>query len=188
MEKVVISHPTYHHFVGNGQYDSNIDIILHTAPEKTTEQVLKIMCRNNHPEISSHHDLIFSELPLPYQVPPTEPIGNIVAPRTVYQRRKILWTDQGREDYETLLTSQLKDLRKTWLCSSSPASTSVLLQSTSSILSLAATSTNPYVSLNESRADIQTKPLKQIVAARRRLNTKHKMLARTCSANAKAQF
>ena len=188
MKKVDISHPTYHHFVGNGQYDSNIDILLHTAPDITTEIVLKIMCRNNHPEISSHHDLIFSELTLPYQAPPTEPIGNTVAPRTTYERSKILWTDQGREDYETLLSSQLKDLRKTWLCSSSLASTSVLLQSTSSILSLAATSTNPCVSLNETRADRQTKPPKQIVAARRRLNTKHRMLARTCSANAKAQF
>ena len=28
LTKVLIEHPTYHHFVGNGQFDSNIDIIL----------------------------------------------------------------------------------------------------------------------------------------------------------------
>ena len=188
MKKVHISHPTYHHFVGNGQYDSNIDIILHTAPDIITEVVLKIVCRNDHPEISSHHDLILSEFILPYQAPIREPVCMTVAPRTFHQRRKILWTDQGKKDYETLITTQLRELRETWLSSSSLASTSVLLQSTTSILSLAATSTNPYVSLNEERKDRQSKPPPQIITARRRLNTKHKILARTNSAKAKADF
>ena len=33
LSQVVILHPTYHHFVGNGQYDSNIDVILYTTAD-----------------------------------------------------------------------------------------------------------------------------------------------------------
>ena len=41
LNQVRLHHKTYHHFVGNGNSDSEIDIILHTK-ESTTKKVLKI--------------------------------------------------------------------------------------------------------------------------------------------------
>ena len=142
LTQVKICHPTYHHFVGNGQYDSNIDIILHTASEGVSEIVTNIICRNDHPEISSHHDIIISELSLPYQAPPQKQSDLLVAPRTLYERSKIIWSEEGKVQYQRLVASQLHGLRDRWLNSDSKASISVLYQSTNSIMNLAAITTN----------------------------------------------
>ena len=69
LSQVAIHHPTYHHFVGNGKFDSNIDIILHTTSDVISETITRIICRNDHPEISSHHDIILSQVSLPHDVP-----------------------------------------------------------------------------------------------------------------------
>ena len=60
LTQVPILHPTYHHFVGDGKFDSNIDILLHTKLGNVSEVVTDIMCIKNDPEISSHHDMIIS--------------------------------------------------------------------------------------------------------------------------------
>ena len=58
-----IDHPTYHHFMGNGRSDSNIDKVL--CPTNTLETLLYILCRNEDPivNISSSHDIIMSSWP-----------------------------------------------------------------------------------------------------------------------------
>ena len=58
-------HNTYHHFVGNGMYDSDIDILLHTENENVSETVTKILCKHDHPSILSHHDVILSSFAIP---------------------------------------------------------------------------------------------------------------------------
>ena len=67
LSQVPVSHPTYHHFVGDGKYDSNIDILLHTKTEDVTEEVTNIMCVNDIPEVTSHHDILLSHCSLPAQ-------------------------------------------------------------------------------------------------------------------------
>ena len=67
LTQVPILHPTYHHFVGDGKFNSNIDILLHTKLGNVSEVVTDIMCIKNDPEISSHHDMIFSKFSLPLQ-------------------------------------------------------------------------------------------------------------------------
>ena len=58
---VDISHKTYHHFVGNGRFDSDIDLIMHSKNASTCETVTQIWCKLNEPEINSHHDVIISK-------------------------------------------------------------------------------------------------------------------------------
>ena len=187
LTQVEICHPTYHHFVGNGLYDSNIDILLHTTDNSITETVTKIICKNEHPEISSHHDIILSEFTLPYQAPLPPTAGLTVAPRTTYQRNKILWTEQGKLAFEKLVSKQLQELRQTWLRSSSLASTSVLIQTTNSIMNLAASNTNSSVCLNEVRKSRVVRTPHQVMVAKRRLKRKHRLLVKHSTPSAKRQ-
>ena len=175
LSQVAISHPTYHHFVGDGLYDSNIDIILHTGMQ-VCETVTEIVCKNQHPEISSHHDIILSKFNLPYQPSPTPQSGLKVAPRTAYLRSKILWTDEGKDLYRNIVTSQLQELRMTWLDSNSKANISVLLDCTNTVLNIAAITTNPSKSLDERGNEKALKTPHVIKVALRKLKTKQKLM------------
>ena len=58
-------HKTYHHFLGNGLFDSAIDVILCTKSKPINEQIEQILCKNDHLWIKSHHDAIISTFTLP---------------------------------------------------------------------------------------------------------------------------
>ena len=151
LTQVAIKHPTYHHFVGDGKFDSNVDVILHSTAEEVSETVTKIICTNDHPEISSHHDVIMSAFTLPTQIlPPVSP-DCVVAPRTAYNRKKVLWTENGADMYQKAVATQLYQLRQSWHNPSSLASTSILMQCTNEIMSLAASATNHCVDLNQKK-------------------------------------
>ena len=187
LTQVVILHPTYHHFVGSGQFDSNIDVLLHSTEDSVQETISRIICRNDHPDITSHHDIILSEFRLPYQAPPAKSSGLLVAPRCRYDRNKILWTEQGKTEYRNLVSSQLSELRETSLNPSSKALTSILMQNTNAILNLAASATNPSVSLNDSKPVKKTKTPHQIKVARRKLANKHKLMCKRTSVSSRFQ-
>ena len=61
---VEIPHKTYHHFTGQDSFDSQIDMILHSA-YVSRESIIRIRCKFNEPEISSHHDVIISRCNIP---------------------------------------------------------------------------------------------------------------------------
>ena len=187
LSQVVILHPTYHHFVGGGQYDSNIDVILYTAMDSVTETISKIICRNDHPEISSHHDIILSEFSLPYQDQPQQSLGLTAAPRCTFIRNKVIWTDAGAAAYQNLVAAQLQDLRQTWLNSNSRACASIMIQNTNSILNLAANATNSCVSLNEPKTTKMKKTPHQVRVAKRKLTTKYKNMVKRHSESSKRQ-
>ena len=125
--RVNIPHATYHHFVGHGSYDSNIDIIVHSSNVPRKEEVTAILCKLDYPEILSHHDPILSEFVLPLQL--SEPnLDNLVtAPRVDIKREKIIWTDDGISAYQSLVAPQLEQLRERWMNPTSRTSMSVLL-------------------------------------------------------------
>ena len=75
------------------------------------------------------------------------PEKNIVNLRVDNERVKIIWADEGIELYEKYVGDNLERLRDTWCDPSSPASMSVLLSSTYSLLSSAAVLTNKSVNL-----------------------------------------
>ena len=81
LTKTEIGHATYHHFVGNGIYDSRIDILLHSTSENVTESVSSILCTNDHPELLSHHDVILSNFAIPTEKQPMLTTELLCAPK-----------------------------------------------------------------------------------------------------------
>ena len=43
LKQTIIRHKTYHHFVGQGKFDSNIDIILYSEESHVVETITKVM-------------------------------------------------------------------------------------------------------------------------------------------------
>ena len=186
--QVNIEHPTYHHFVGQGKFDSNIDIILYSKHSQVLETITQIICKFDLPQITSHHDIIMSKFTLPRQDPSPKSCGLVVAPRTTKLRNKILWNEEGIVAYRDLVSVQLQKLRHTWQDPSSQAATSVLLQSTNLILNMAASATNPSVSLNDKKHEKPTKVPHIIRAAKRKLTAKHRYARTKPTASTKSQF
>ena len=133
-----INHKTYHHFVGGGQYDSNIDIILHNR----YESVVDILCHKETPEINSHHDAIISVFNIPKHDVVAPQADLIKAPRVHVKRTKVMWSEQGIEDYSNLVSEQLRKIRTSWTRPHSQASMSILLTLTNTAMTRAATVTN----------------------------------------------
>ena len=44
LKRVPLLHKTYHHFIGDGLFDSEIDVIMHSADTNTSEEITKIIC------------------------------------------------------------------------------------------------------------------------------------------------
>ena len=104
-------HPTYHHFMGGGVSDSQLDVILYQAPPHLAESLVKVVCGKENPLISSHHDLIISTFrcsSVPYNPPPQA----MTAPRVPNNRVKVLWDEDGLASYQELLSSALPLLRE----------------------------------------------------------------------------
>ena len=186
--QVKIDHPTYHHFTGDGMYDSNLDIILYSNHTDVSEAVTQVMCKFLHPEVSSHHDLLLSQFSLPSQ-DRTENDENLEqAPRTNLIRNKILWSQEGAENYCELVSTQLRQLRL--VCPSMPcrAATSVIIQSTNHMLNLAASLTNQSFSLNEIKSRKAITVSTKVKTARNRLKAKYRYMRRIQSESSKAQY
>ena len=150
-KRVPLNHPTYHHFVGNGNFDSEIDVLLFHG-KNASEALLDIICKNDCPIIDSHHDVLLSTCVIPSAPEPHPDTNLVVAPKVKNDRIKILWNDDGINEYQNLIGSSLASLRERWANSSSSSSISLLLSSTYSCLSFAASSTNKFVELSSTRS------------------------------------
>ena len=56
LQQIDLKHPTYHHFLGQGEFDSSLDVILHVKKSTITEKIKSIVCKLQHPLVQSHHD------------------------------------------------------------------------------------------------------------------------------------
>ena len=99
LARVVMEHNTYHHFVGEGQHDSDIDILLYGREEHVSETVSMIMCKHEHPSILSHHDIIISTFSVPTAAPSLTQLELTVAPKIDHTRTKIAWSEDGQASY-----------------------------------------------------------------------------------------
>ena len=135
---VDLHHPTYHHFLGNGAFDSALDVILYKNLPSVSEDIISVLCKLDHPLINSHHDIVLSSFSLPPKIVSTESEDLILAPKIPNTRTKIIWDKEGISNYERLVGDNLTRLRDSWCDPDSPASMSILLSSTYSILSSAA--------------------------------------------------
>ena len=96
--QVNIDHKTYHHFTGEGLYDSEIDVVLHSDEQDVSEKIVNVRCKLDHPDMLSHHDMIMSECSFP-ALPVAS--GNsdmlVTAPRLTNNREKIIWSPEGTQ-------------------------------------------------------------------------------------------
>ena len=56
--RINLGHKTYHHFMGNGESDSEIDVIMFSKTSLATEKLVNIFCKYEFPQIDSSHDII----------------------------------------------------------------------------------------------------------------------------------
>ena len=90
----------------------------------------------------SHHDIILSIFSHPPAAKERGSDDLVSAPRLKHIRNKVIWTEEGIEQYSELVSIHLKRIRNTWLNPMSQASMSVLLQLTNNVLAKAASLTN----------------------------------------------
>ena len=185
--KANIPHKTYHHFVGHGAFDSDIDVILTKASGQNPEVMSQILCKFEHPTILSHHDIILSEFSLLHKAEEHVEQVLVEAPRLTLRREKIYWTTEGIELYEAAVTSHLQRLRSNWLDPSSQTSMSILLDLTNKILTMTAESTNQAKAVGIKQTTRSVKTPKPIIKAQKLLTK----ATRKCSLslkNAKANY
>ena len=115
-----VNHPTYHHFMGQGKSDSQLDVLLHSNTKK--ESLTKVICKLKNPLVTSHHDVLLSSFSLSrcQKSAPTPDLPR--APRVSNNRVKVHWCQPGIEDFKNCVGNNLTRLRSTWLDSSSSAS------------------------------------------------------------------
>ena len=143
-----LGHPTHHHFMGEGKFDAQLDLILRSGEENPADSVEAIICKLRNPLIQSHHDLIVTELPLHLvDLLHEEPVP--VAPKVLNNRVKIKWNDDNIDHYQEIIGSNLSAIRERWAVESSPSSISILLSSTNHALSSAAKASNDFVKLGK---------------------------------------
>ena len=175
LQDTKLDHPTYHHFVGNGHYDSRIDKLMHSIFDNVTESVTNIMCIHDHPDMLSHHDIILSTFTIPTQhQPPSNPTHLLVAPRVDHTRTKIVWSLEGQEEYSQLVGPYLRHVREQWLDANNQNSMSVLLSLTNNILSRCAAVTNKPIVLGTPPSPKSRKTPKIIRIANNKMSKAHK--------------
>ena len=142
LQQVTFPHPTYHHFIGNGESDSYLDKILFSNSVKYPEVIQHINCKLSNPLIESHHDMIVSLWTVPLKEDDVISDKNTVASKVDNDRVKVAWTDEGIAAYQRLVIPNLSRIQELWSNTPTRTSVSLLLESTTNILSSSAFLTN----------------------------------------------
>ena len=137
---------SYHHFVGGGEFDSDLDVLLYGGSEGVHEYLVEIVCELRHPLMFSHHDLIISKCNIPtQQCQPHDSQHNIIAPRVQNNRFRTKWTEEGMAEYKEQLNTILPEIRQTWGSTGSISNMSLLLSSTYSAMNIISKGTNKCI-------------------------------------------
>ena len=56
---MTFDHKTYHHFMGQGKSDSDLDVLLYSNQDLVDEQLLQIKRGQVDQLVDSHHDVVF---------------------------------------------------------------------------------------------------------------------------------
>ena len=146
LTQVIIKHPTYHHFTGDGKSDSHLDRLLYPCSSSKPEELRHIYCRNEEPLLNSRHDLLVSMFSIRVLTQcsstSSSPSDNLIAPRVQNLRTKIFWSEEGVAAYQELIQHHLHRIQGLWLNPSSKSSMSLLLEATNDIMTGAAALTN----------------------------------------------
>ena len=184
LKLVNVDHKTYHHFMGEGISDSDLDILLYSNHENVYEQLAHLRCGQVDQLVDSHHDVLISTCNIPYTLSDVLPQPLNSAPRIENNRHKIIWSEKGAAEYKTIISNLLPGLRSRWLLPPSQASTSVLLQSTNALLNLAAISSNKVISLASpisTKSEKLPKEIRKSGNALAKLNSEYRRLVQSNS-------
>ena len=92
LNRVKLHHNSYHHFLGMGSSDSELDVILFSNEPDINEDLNTIVCKLDDPSVDSHHDLLISTLSVPsVNLEALDKSRNVVAPKLPNTRHKIIW-------------------------------------------------------------------------------------------------
>ena len=150
LSRLPLGHMTYHHFLGHGEFDSDLDVLLYTTEDVISEELVDLHCKLEDPSVDSHHDILISAATIPSQDQElVDKSENLRAPRVKTVRQKVVWSEEGIAQFHQITSQLLPDLRARWQADSK-ASFSVLLQATNLLLQTAASETNKTVSLSSS--------------------------------------
>ena len=169
-----IGHKTYHHFVGKGMSDSELDVLIYKIPSE--EQLLKVYCIHENPLMTSHHDALMScfFLPVVQHTPKIDDLPR--APRVNNQRIRIHWSENGIKNFSDLIGPQLERLRRLWLNSNSKTSTDIMIHSTNDLLNSYAKRTNTYKNLTLTSLKSAPKRPYQLTRSECRLRKSHRLM------------
>ena len=157
----------------------DLDRIFFSSNHTTHEILDEILCRNVHPNVDSHHDVLLSSWSVMPELEAQESVTNMSAPRLVNQRHKVLWTDKGIYDYQNLIRPHLSRLQATWLSGKTTRNCiSMLLLSANDVLTSCARACNS-VRYMSSRKERKSRPTpKHVRISARKLYNKWKFIRR----------
>ena len=84
------------------------------------EHVTNILSSKDNSNVDSEHDIIISEVSLEHVAENNEIMPRSSAPVVKNIKHKILWTEDGIPDYESLLTPVLTSIQQNWSNPKSP--------------------------------------------------------------------
>ena len=171
---VPLLHKTYHHFVGEGLFDSNLDVILHPKNPPNYEAVLNIICKFHDWLVDSHHDIILTTMSLPTSVEEHSDVNLVQAPRIDNNRVQIIWADDKIEEYKMEIADRLTSLRQRWFQTPSKTSVSILLEMNNIVLTDAAKSCFKFIKLGDKKPDIKPKLPRELLEAQTTLRIAQK--------------
>ena len=149
LHDLLIEHPTYHHFLGDGLSDSFLDKILFSTKHGEPEILEEIICKKLNTFVDSHHDLLISSWTPGVKADDVDSVDIPSAPKLPNDRHRVLWTDEGVHQYQSLILPHLSRLQDTWLSSvPSRSCMSLVLQATSDLLTTCAKTCNKIIDLS----------------------------------------
>ena len=109
---------------------------------------------------------------------------NVVAPKVTNNRVKVLWSDEGIEEYQLLVLPHLTRLQELWLPSPSRSSSSLLLESTNNLFTTSAALCNRTISLDGSQSfQPKSKTPKAVKRSQNQLLKKSKLIKKAVAEN-----
>jgi hypothetical protein len=176
LTQVIIPKPTYHHFVGNGKSDSFLDKILFSSSALKPETLQTIECGQTNPLVDSHHDLLVSSFEIPDEANEDSTDVKVTAPVIENKRVKVIWSDAGIQEYQSLVLPHLSRLQELWLSSPSKSCTGLLLQSTYNVLNACAALTNKTIPLDQNSVPRPVKTPKAVIKSQKALLKQNRKL------------
>ena len=149
LSRIHIDHPTYHHFTGSGESDSDLDLLL-VGGEGVSEHLLEYQCKLANPLMFSSHDLIVSTCSVPpTQLQPDNVSKLVTAPRVPNDRFCTKWSEDGVIEYSDTVAPLLPQIQETWGSEPSLPNISLLLSTTFMAMNVGAKATNKVVSMSD---------------------------------------